>query len=193
MVSRVTTTDRVTSSSAADRFAAALAAVILTAAAATLVFLTVRFAAVASSSSYSPWHVLGIPSDRGGRIGLLVIALVVSLLVLAAGLRHRDPLLRFEREEGTVVVRAGALEDAIRAEVFRDADVLRVSPRVRLHRGQVTVEVEVVARPMAERDRLLALTESGARAAIIEGAGLPEVAPRVHVDVAPARKVWMYL
>jgi hypothetical protein len=192
-VSRVTTADRVTSSSAADRFAAALAAVILTASAAVLVFLTVRFAAVASSSSYSPWHVLGIPSDRGGRIGLLVIALVVSLLVLAAGLRHRDPLLRFERDEGTVLVRAGALEDAIRAEVFRDADVLRVSPRVRQQRRRVTVEVEVVARPMVERDRLLALTENGARAAIIEGVGLPEVTPRVHVDVVPARKVWMYL
>jgi hypothetical protein len=57
----------------------------------------------------------------------------------------------------------------------------------------VTVEVEVVARPMAEHERLLALTQKGARAAIIEGVGLPEVAPRVHVDVVPARKVWMYL
>ena len=193
MLSRVTTPDRVTSSSAADRFAAALAAVILAAATTTLVFLTVRFAAVASDSGYSPWHLLGIPSDRGGRIGLLVVALVVSLLVLAAGLRHRDPLLRFERDEGTVLVRAGALEDTIRAEVLRDADVLRVSPRVRQQRRRVTVEVEVVARPMAERERLLELTQNGARAAIIEGVGLPEIAPQVHVDVVPAHKIWMYL
>jgi hypothetical protein len=192
-VSRVPTTDRVTSSSAADRFAAALAAVILAAGGAMLVFLTVRFAAVADGSSYSPWHVLGIPSDRGGRIGLLVVALVVSLLVLAAGLRHRDPLLRFERDEGTVLVRAGALEDAIRAEVFADADVLRVSPRVRLRGRRVTVEVEVVARPLAERQRLQGLAERGTRTAIIEGAGLPDVAPRVEVDVVPAHKVWMYL
>jgi hypothetical protein len=193
VVSRVPTTDRVTSSSAADRFAAALAAVILAAGAAMLVFLTVRFAAVASSSSYSPWHVLGIPSDRGGRISLLVIALVVSLLVLAAGLRHRDPLLRFERDQGTVLVRAGALEDAIRAQVFADADVLRVSPRVRLRGKKVTVEVEVVVRPRAERRRLQELTERGARAAITQGAGLPDVTPRVDVDVVSARKVWMYL
>ena len=193
MVSRVPTTDPVTSSSAAERFAAALAAVVLTAAVVVLVLLTIRFAAVASNSSYSPWHVLGIPADRGGRIGLLVIGLIVSLLVLAAGLRHRDPWLRFERDQGIVLVRAGALEDAIRAQVFADADVLRVSPRVRLHGRQVTVEVEVVARPMAERERLLALTENGARAAIMEGAGLPDVALRVHVDVVPARKVWVYL
>jgi hypothetical protein len=193
MVSRVPTTDPVTSSSAAERFAAALAAVILTAAVAVLVLLTIRFAAVASHSSYSPWHVLGIPADRGGRIGLLVVGLIVSLLVLAAGLRHRDPWLRFERDQGTVLVRAGALEDAIRAQIFADADVLRVSPRVRLYGRQVTVEVEVVARPMAERERLLALTENGARAAIMEGAGLPDVAPRVQVDVVPARKVWVYL
>ena len=187
------TTDRVTSSSAADRFAAALAAVILAAGAAVLVFLTVRFAAVAESSGYSPWHVLGIPSDRGGRIGLLVVALIVSLLVLAAGLRHRDPLLHFERDDGTVLVRAGALEDAIRAEVFADADVLRVSPRVRLRGRRVTVEVEVVARPLAEPQRLQELTERGARTAIMEGAGLPDVAPKVDVDVVSARKVWMYL
>jgi hypothetical protein len=192
-VSRVPTTDRLTSSSAADRFAAALAAVVLTAAAATLVLLTVRFAAVASSSGYSPWHVIGIPSDRGGRIGLLVIALVVSLLVLAAGLRHRDPLLHFERDEGTVLVRAGALEDAIRAEVLQDADVLRVSPRVRQHGRRVAVEVEVVARPMSDGDRLQTLSENGARMAITMGVGLPDVGPQVHVDVVSARRVWMYL
>jgi hypothetical protein len=190
---RMAKPDRVTSSSAAEHFAAALAAVILTAAAVVLIFLTVRFAAVASSSSYSPWHVLGIPSDRGGKIGLLVVALVVSLLVMAAGLRHRDPLLRFERDEGSVLVRAAALEDAIRAEVSPDADVLRVSPRVRLHGRRLSVEVEVVARPMAQSDRLRALTEQSARTAITDGAGLPDVAPRVHVDVVAARKVWQYL
>jgi len=192
-VTRVATPDRVTSSAAGDRFAAALAAVILTAAAALLVFLTIRFAAVASESRYSPWRTLGIPSDRGGQIGLLVLALVVSLLVLAAGLRRRDSLLRFEREAGSVLVRAGALEDAIRIQVAGDADVLRVSPRVRLNGERLTVEVEVVARPMAEKERLRALSESGARAAITEGAGLPDVDPQVHLHVVRARKIWRYL
>jgi hypothetical protein len=192
-VTRVPTPDRVTSSAAGDRFATALAAVILTAAAVVLVFLTIRFAAVASESSYSPWRVLDIPSNRGGQIGLLVIALAVSLLVLAAGLRRRDPILRFEREAGSVLVRAGAVEDVIRTQVVRDADVLRVSPRVRLHGERLTAEVEVVARPMAEKERLRALAESGVRTAVTDGAGLAEVDPRVHLQIVQARNVWRYL
>ncbi len=121
--------------------------------------------------------MLGIPSDRGGRIGLLVIALVVALLVLAGGLRRRDPLLRFDREAGAVLVRAGALEDAIRAQVAARCRRAACLAARRLHGQRLTAEVEVVARPLADKERLRALTESGARAAITSDAGLPEVRP----------------
>jgi hypothetical protein len=188
----VATPDRAARAAAADRFAVALAAVILTAAAAMLVFLAIRFVAAAAHSSYSPWHVLGFPHTHGGRIGVLLVALVVSLLVLAAGLRRRDPLLHFAVEEGAVLIRAGALEDAIRGHVLTDPDVLRVAPRVRQH-GELSVEVEVVARPMANRERLLALVVAGTHAALCVGVGLPEVQPHVSLHSVSARRIWRYL
>ena len=185
--------DRGTHASSAEQFTAGLAAVILAVGAGMLVLLTIRFAALAARSSYSAWHILGIPHKLGNQIALLVIALVVALLVLMAGLRRRDPLLRFENASGTVFVRAGAFEDSIRNRVAADADVISVSPHVRMQGGKVAAEVEMVARPLADKDRLRALAEAQARAALCECAGLPDVRTSVHLHVPSARKMWRYL
>lgn len=186
-------TDRAARAAAADRFAAALAAVIFAAAGGALVFAAIRFVAVAVGSSYSPWQAIGVPAEHGGRIALLFLAFVVALLVLVAGLRRRDPLLRFELQDGAVLVRAGALEDAIRAELLSHPDVLRVSPRVRVRDGEVWAEVDVAVRPLADVGSLCALGVAGARAALCDGAGLPAGEPRVHVEAVRVRDLRKYL
>lgn len=177
----------------ADRFASVLAAVILVAAGVALALLAVRLAAVASGSPYSPWGKFGVPVDHGGRIGLLLLAFVVSLLVLAVGLRQRDPVLRFASEEGDVVVRAGALEQLVRAELAAHPDVLRVAPRVRLRRGRLAAEVEIIARPLADATTLRGIGERAVRSALCDTAGLPPATSAVSVDVVSIRRLRMYL
>jgi hypothetical protein len=189
----VAVTDRAARAAAADRFATALAAVVFAAAGVALVFAAIRFVAAAEGSGYSPWRAIGVPADHKGRIALLFLAFVVALLVLVAGLRRRDPLLRFEVQDGAVLVRASALEDSVRAELLADPDVLRVSPRVRLRDGQLKVEVEVAARPFADVARLRSLGMAGTRAALCDGAGLPAAEPQVHVEAVRARELRKYL
>ena len=178
---------------AADRFATALAAVIMAGAGVALVFAAIRFAAVAAGSQYSPWRALGLPTDHGGRIALLVLAFVVALLLLAAGLRRRDPVLRFAYEGGDVRVRASALEETIRIALSSDPDVLRIDSRVRLRRGKLHTEVELSARPLADVRRLRDHALDGTRVALCEGAGLPASAPEIDVRAVGVRELRKFL
>ncbi len=186
-------TDRAARAAAADRFATALAAVILAVAGVALVFAAIRFVAASEASGYSPWRAIGIPADHQGRIALLFLAFVVSLLVLIAGLRRPDRLLRFEQEDGAVLVRASVLEDAVRAELVAHPDVLRVSPRVRMRDGRLEVEVDMAARPLADVVGLHEVGTAGTRAALCDNAGLPAAEPRVHVEAVKVRRLRKYL
>lgn len=177
----------------ADRFAAVLAAVLTVAAAAALVLLAIRFVAVAYGSSYSPWREIGLPDDHGGRIGLLLGALVISLLLLAVGLHRHDPVLRFPSEGGEVRIRAGALEEAVRAEVRPHPDVLLANPHVRMRGGRPRVEVEVVARPLADVVALRALVEEAANGVLCSTAGLPSAVLSVEVQAVGVRRLHRYL
>lgn len=190
---RVAPTDARERAASADRFAAVLAAVLAVAAAAALVLLAIRLVAVASGSAYSPWREMGLPNDHGGRIGLLLAALVVSLLLLAVGLHRHDPVLHFTSQEGEVRIRAGALEEAVLAEVTLHPDVLRADPRVRMRGGRPRVEVDVAARPMADARALRGLVEEAVNGVLCSTAGLPPVTLSVEVEAVGVGRLYRYL
>lgn len=189
----VTDSRQMRSSSADERFTVALAAVVLAAAAAVLVFLTIRFVAVATGHEYSPWTALHLPADHAGRIALLAGGLAVALLILFAGVRHRDALLRLKVADGGVLVRAGALEASIHSALAADPDVLRVHTRVHARRQAVVADVDVVARPLADEGRLERFAEAGVRRAMCDNAGLPAAEPHVSVRAVSMRELRRYL
>lgn len=169
----------------AERFAAVLAGLVLLAATAFFVMLAIDLAAAASGSTFSPWRYLSVPADVPQRITMLVGTVVVGVLLMIAGLRLRDPLLRVDVPGGLVTVRAHAIERELEAALESDPDVLKTETRVRSRHGELRTEVQIVARPLADEARLRGEAGGRIRQALCDAAGLS--CPRSEIDVRVAR------
>lgn len=169
----------------AERFATVLAGLVLLAATAFFVLLAIQFTAAATGSDFSPWSYLGVPDNAAQRIAVLVGLAVVGVLLVVAGMRLRDPLLRVDVPNGRVTVRAHAIEQEMASALADDPDVLRTDARVRSRHGELLAELDIVARPQADTDRLRAEAAERLQRALCDAAGL--TCPRPQIDIRCAR------
>jgi hypothetical protein len=176
-----------------ERFAGVIAAVVLLAVTAFFVILAVDLGSAASGSSYDPWSHLGIPGGVEQRVALLVAAVVVGVLLIVAGLRLRDPLLRVTVPNGRVTVRAHAVEKELVAALAVDPDVLRSEARVHAHHGELEAQVVVFARPLSDDARLRAEAGERMQEALCAAVGLACARPQVEVRSVPVEHLARYL
>lgn len=177
----------------AERFATVLAGLLLLAAAVFFVLLAVRFTAAAIGSSFSPWSYIGVPGDPAQRVAVLVGVAVVGVLLMVAGMRLRDPLLRVDVPNGRVMVRAQAIEQELAATMADDPDVVRTDARVRSRHGELLAELEIVARPLTDTDRVRAEAAERMQQALCDAAGLTCPRPRIEVHCATVAELVRYL
>ena len=177
----------------AERFAAVLAGMMLLGAAALSVLLTIEFAAAASGSKFSPWGHLGAPDELSQRVAVLVAVGVVGVLLMIAGLRLRDPLLRVDVPNGRVTVRAHAIEQELEASLASDPDVLGTEAHVQSRHGELHAELEIVARPQADEGRLRGEAAARMQQALCDAAGLTCSRPQITVRAVRIGELARYL
>lgn len=176
-----------------ERFAAVLAGLVLLVATGFFVMLAVEFVAAASGSDFSPWASVPLPDDVPQRVALLAAAVIVGVLLMIAGLRLRDPLLRVDVPGGRVTVRSHAIERELAAAMAVDPDVLRTEARVRSRHGELHAQVDIVARPLADETRLRGEAGDRMQRALCDAAGLTCPRPRIEVRCARVRELGRYL
>jgi len=176
-----------------ERFAAVVAGVVLLALTALFVLLAVDFVAAATGSDFSPWGLFPVPDGLGERIAILVGLGVVGVLLMVAGLRLREPLLRVDVPNGRVTVRAHAIELELEAAMAADPDVLETEASVRSKNGELCADLDIVARPDADTERLKREAAARLQERLCEAAGLVCPLPRISVRCVGVRELSRYL
>ena len=177
----------------AERFAIVLAALVLAGLAFLFVLLTIDLVAAASRSAYSVWDHVGLRTGAGDRIGLLFAGVIVGILLTVAGLRLRDPVLKLNVPGGVIVLRVGAVEKSLVTSISHDPDVLRTEVRVRVRHGDLRTDVLVLARPLADVDRLRAQADTRMHDALCRAIGMRCPPLRLDVQSVPVSKLARYL
>lgn len=176
-----------------ERFAAVVAGIVLFAIAAFLVVLAVELVARATGSDFTPREYFIVPDELWQRVAILVGVAIVGVLLMIAGLRLRDPLLRVEVPNGRVTVRAHAIELELREAMAEDPDVLQTDASVRSRRGELKAELDIVARPDADIDRLRREAAVRISEKLCDAAGLTCPMPRISVRCVGVHELTRYL
>jgi hypothetical protein len=177
----------------AERFAGVIAAVVLLVGTAFFIALAVDFGSAATGSDYDPWQHLGIPDGVAQRVALLVAGVVVGGLLIVAGLRLRDPLLSVKAPDGTITVRAHAVEKELVAALAADPDVLKTEARVQARHGELEANVVVYARPQSDEQRLRSEAAERMQHALCDAVGLTCARPQVDVRSVTVEHLPRYL
>ncbi len=177
----------------AERFAGVIAAVVLVAATVFFVALGADLGAAASGESYDPWGAIGIPDGVAQRVALLLMGIAVGALLMVAGLRLRDPLLRVAVPNGSVTVRAHAVERELVAALAADPDVLKTEAQVHARHGELEAQVVVFARPLADETRLRSEAARRMQQALCDAVGLACARPQVDVRSIAVEHLVRYL
>jgi hypothetical protein len=176
-----------------ERFAAVVAGVVLLALTALFVLLAIDFVAAATGSDFSPWGAFPVPDALGQRVAILAGLAVVGVLLMIAGLRLREPLLRVDVPHGRVTVRAHAIELELEAAMAADPDVLETEASVRSKNGELVADLGIVARPDADVDRIKRAAAARLQEKLCEAAGLTCPLPRISVQCVGVRELSRYL